>query len=108
MVFILMNTWMNRKSLIETSLPEQNSTHGNLNMRDIADADYMHAKRICKDFEIKDLGEYQDLYLKSDTFLLADVFKNFRKKCLEIYQLNSSNFFFRARIGMTSGLKNPA
>ena len=98
MVFILMNTWMNRKSLIETSLPEQKSTHGNLNMRDIADADYMYAKRICKDFEIKDLGEYHDLYLKSDTFLLVDVFKNFRKKFLEIYQLDSSNFFSEPKL----------
>ena len=37
-------------------------------MEDITDADYMHAKRVCKDFEIKNLGEYHDLYLKSDTF----------------------------------------
>ena len=48
-------------------------------MEDIADADYMHAKRICKDFEIKKLGQYLDLYLKSDILLLVDVFENFRK-----------------------------
>ena len=48
-------------------------------MEDIADADYMHAKRICKDFEIKKLGQYHDLYLKSDILLLVDVFENFRK-----------------------------
>ena len=45
-------------------------------MEDIAYADYMHAKRLCRDFEIKNLGEYHDLYLTSDTVLLADVFKN--------------------------------
>ena len=41
----------------------------------------MHTKRICKDFEIKHLGEYHDLYLKSDSDVLplADVFENFRK-----------------------------
>ena len=33
-------------------------------MEDITDADYMHAKRVCKDFKIKNLGEYQDLHLK--------------------------------------------
>ena len=48
-------------------------------MEDIADADYMHAKRICKDFEIKKLGQYHDLYLKSDILLLVNVFENFRK-----------------------------
>ena len=57
-------------------------------MEDITDADYMHVKRVCKDFEIKHFGEYYDLYLKSDTLRLADVFGNFRKVCLEIYQLD--------------------
>ena len=46
-------------------------------MNDITDADYAHAKRVCKDFEIKNLGEYQDLYVQSDTLLLVDVFENF-------------------------------
>ena len=46
-------------------------------MNDITDADYTHAKRVCKDFEIKNLGEYQDLYVQSDTLLLVDVFENF-------------------------------
>ena len=48
-------------------------------MEDIADADYMHAKRISKDFEIKKLGQYHDLYLKSDILLLVNVFENFRR-----------------------------
>ena len=43
-------------------------------------------KRVCKDFDIKKLGEYHDLYVKSDTLLLADVFKKFKKVYLEIYQ----------------------
>ena len=53
-------------------------------MENVTDAGYMHAKRVCKEFEIKDLGEYYNLYLKSDTLLLANVFENFRKMCLEI------------------------
>ena len=48
----------------------------------------MHAKRVSKDFEIKNLGEYHDLYSKGDTLLLADVFKNIRKMCLKIYHLD--------------------
>ena len=47
----------------------------------MTDSDYNDTKRICKDFEIKYLGEYHDLYLRSDTLLFADVFENFRKMC---------------------------
>ena len=47
----------------ETLLP-----YSHLNMESIADADHAHAKRVCKDFEIKNLGEYHDLYLQSDTY----------------------------------------
>ena len=65
----------------EPTLPEKEEFYSNLNMEDITDADYVHGKRVCKDFEIKNSGEYHDLYLKSDTLLLADVFENFRKMC---------------------------
>ena len=62
-------------------------------MGDITDADYMHAKGVCKDFEIKNLGEYHDLYLKSDLLLLANVFENFRKMCLKTYCSDAVKFF---------------
>ena len=35
-------------------------------MEDITNVDYMHAKRVCKDFETNNLGEYHNLYIKSD------------------------------------------
>ena len=54
-------------------------------MEDIIDADCAHIKRVCKDFKIKSLVEYHDLYVQSDTLLLADVFENFRNMCLKIY-----------------------
>ena len=50
-------------------------------MKEITYGDHMHGKRVCKDFEIRNLGKYHDLYLKSDKLLLADVFENFRKMC---------------------------
>ena len=59
-------------------------------MEDITDADHVHAKRVCKDFEIKNLGEYHDLYVQSDTLLLADVYENFRNMCLTIYEILSA------------------
>ena len=49
----------------EMSLPEKEDLYSHLNMEDITDADYEHAKRIYKHFEIKDLGEYHDLYVQS-------------------------------------------
>ena len=57
-------------------------------MKNITDADYMHGKIVCKEFEIKKIGEYHDLYLKSDTLLLAGVFKNFRKIHLKVHRLD--------------------
>ena len=63
-------------------------------MENITDADYTHAKRICKDFEIKHLGEYHDLYVQSDELLLTDVFENFRNMCLEIYELVPAKYLW--------------
>ena len=57
-------------------------------MEDITNADYTHAKKVCKDFEKKKLERYDDLYVQSDTFWLPDVFENFRNMCLEIYKIN--------------------
>ena len=61
----------------EAALPEKEKFSSKLNMEDITDGDYMHTKRTSKDFDIENLGKYQDLYLKSDTLLSADVFENF-------------------------------
>ena len=57
----------------ETSLPVNEYFFSHLNIEDITNADYVHAKRVCKDFEIKNLGEYHDLYIQRDTLLLAHV-----------------------------------
>ena len=53
----------------EVWLPEKEDFYSHLNMEDITDADYAQAKRVCKDFEIKNLGEYHDLDVQCDTFL---------------------------------------
>ena len=52
----------------------------------------MHAQKVWEVFEIKDLGEYQDLYVQTDALLLADVYEKFRDKCIETYGLDSSYF----------------
>ena len=45
-----------------------------INMEDITDANYAHVKRVCKNFEINNLGEYLRLYVQSDALLLAEIF----------------------------------
>ena len=93
------------KKFNETSLPEKEDFYSHLNMEDITDADYTHAKRFCKDFEIQNLGEYHELYVQSDTLLLADVFENFRSMCLEIYELNPAHFLFAPGLAWQAALK---
>ena len=61
-------------------------------MEDIADADYVHAKRVCKDFEIKDFGKYHDFYVQSDALLLANVFENFGNICIKLNELDYAKF----------------
>ena len=59
----------------EAPLPDKENFYSHLNLADITDADYAHVKRVSKDFEIKNLGEYNDLYVQSDALLLAGVFE---------------------------------
>ena len=62
-------------------------------MEDITDVDYRHAKRVYKEFNNKNLGSYiHNLYVQSDTLLLADVSENFRNECIEVYKLGSAHF----------------
>ena len=74
-------------------------------MKDITDADYAHAKRVCKDFETKNLRKYHDLYVQSDTLLLADVFENFTNMCLEIYELDPAKCLLAPGLAWQAALK---
>ena len=76
----------------ETLLPIKESLYSNLNMENIDDIDYKHGSNVFKIFKLKNLGEYHDLYVQSDTLLFADVFENFRNKCLEVYELDPTHF----------------
>ena len=58
----------------ETSLPEKEDFYSSLNIEDVTDADHRHAKRVFKEFNNKNLSDYHDLYVKSNTLLLADVY----------------------------------
>ena len=65
-----------------------------------------HTKIGFKDFKIKNLVEFQDLYVQSDTLLLADVFKNFQNACLEAYELDAACIFTIKGLALQVALKN--
>ena len=74
------------------TLPEKEDFYSHLSMEDITDEEYVHTERVRKDFKIKNLGEYHNLYVQSNTLLLADVLENFSSMCLEIYDLDTIKF----------------
>ena len=89
----------------ETLLPEKVYFYSHLNMKDITDADYVHGKRICKDFEIKIFGEYYDLYVQGNTLLLVDVFENFRNMRIKIFELDPTKFLAAPGLAWQAALK---
>ena len=79
-----MNSWA---KFDETTIPPNEAFYSTLNLEDISDEDYPHVQKVGGVFKIKN-----DLYVQSDTLLLADVFENFRNMCLEIYELDPVYF----------------
>ena len=89
----------------ETSLPDKKAFYSELYLEDITDKDYTHAKKVFEEFNLKSLGYYHDLYVQSDTLLLADVFENFRNKCIEIYELDPAHFLSAPGLAWQACLK---
>ena len=78
----------------ETAIPPKENFNSKLNLEGISNQDYAHAQKVWEVFEIKNRGEYHELFVKIDTLLLTDVFENFRNKCIEIYELDPIYFVF--------------
>ena len=89
----------------EISLPPKEAFCSELSLEDIKDEDYEHAQKVWEVFEIKNLGEYQDLYVQCDTLLLADIFENFMDKCIEIHELDPAHFLAAPRLAWKACLK---
>ena len=84
-----MDSW---KRFNETELPSKDKFYSTLNLEDISADDYAHAINVWNTFNINNLGEYYDLYVKLDTALLCDIFENFRNKSIEIDKLDPAYF----------------
>ncbi|XP_011858312.1 PREDICTED: uncharacterized protein LOC105555880 [Vollenhovia emeryi] len=79
--------------LLETELPSREAFYSSLTGESVSDNDYEHAVNVWQRFRISNLGEYSDLYLKTDVLLLADVFENFRDKCIRSYDLDPAHYY---------------
>ena len=74
-------------------------------MAGVSEEDYEHTCRVWGEFGIKNLGEYHDLYLKTDIILSANIFKAFRKVCFDNYGLDPAHFYMALRLAWKACLK---
>ena len=77
----------------EAQLPPIEAFGSNLNTSNVSEGNYEHAQRVLKEFGIRNLGEYHDLYLHIDVILPANVFEAFRDTCLEHHSLDRAHFY---------------
>ena len=89
----------------ETLLPHKEAFYRNLNMEDITDIDYRQAKAVFEYLITKNLGDYHDLYVQSDTLFLADVFENFRNMCIKVYELDPAHFLYAPGLAWQACIK---
>ena len=89
----------------ETQLPSKDDFFSQLTQDAITDEQYCHATKVWGTFNLQTMGDYHDLYLKSDILLLADVFENFRSTCLQYYKLDPCHYYI-TRIELGCNVKN--
>ncbi|XP_046851910.1 uncharacterized protein LOC124445250 [Xenia sp. Carnegie-2017] len=77
----------------EEALPPKEAFYSKLSGESITDGEYAHGKRVWDAFGCASLGDYHDLYLRTDVLLLADIFENFQKLCLERYRLDPAHYY---------------
>ena len=89
----------------ESRLPNKEDFFNIMNNEHITDEDYQHAQNVWNEFGLSSMGEYHDLYLKSDILLLTDVFENFRKMCQQYYGLDPVHYFTSPGLSWDAMLK---
>ena len=74
-------------------------------MSSISEEDYQHAQKVWEEFGIRNLGDYHDLYLRTDVVLLANMYEAFRDTCLKHYSLNPAHFYTSSGLAWKACLK---
>ena len=97
-----MSSWDKFK---ESQLPPIDAFYSSLNMSNISKDHYEDVQRVWKEFRIHNLGEYHDLYLRTDVILLANMFEAFRDTCLEHYSLDPAHFYTSPGLAWKACLK---
>ena len=97
-----MNSW---ERFNET--PDKKAFCSKLYLEDITHEDYRHDQKVLEEFGLKNLGEYHDLYVQSNTLLPVDVFENFRNKCIKINEIDSAHFLSVPDLSWQACLKKP-
>ena len=95
-----LNKW---EKFNESSLPRRDDFQ--FKLENVNDVDYTQPKKACKNFEIKNLEDYHNLHIESDTLLSVNVFENFQNMCLEIYELDPFVFLMHQGFSIESCLK---
>lgn len=80
-------------SLKLTSLPSRDKFYSSLTDSHVSENDYKFAEDVWDHFRCQNMGEYSDLYLKTDVLLLTDVFENFRNVCMKTYGLDPAHYY---------------
>ena len=93
------------EKLDETELLEKEKFYSKLNDRDITDEEYEHAKNVWKEFEMETMRNYHDLYMITEVLILADVFENFRKICMENCKLDPAWYYTSPGLSWNALLK---
>ena len=89
----------------ETKLPPEEDFYNDLAKQHITHEDYTFVKNLWKTFKLRNLGELHDLYMETDTLLLADVFENYREVIMKNYDLDPIHFYTAPSLSWSAGLK---
>ena len=90
----------------ETERPPQEAFYNQMNDRSLSDEDYAHAQHVWDTFTCQTMRDYHDLYLKSDVYLLADVFEKFRQDTQALYGLEAVHYYSMPGLSWDAALKH--